>query len=203
MTKTFGNRAKQSSGNPSTKTRSRKQAGLVVQGKALPLRVLECRAGNVTARGTEMTHFEWQHLESKETFSTTVFGNVAPEYMETQIADAILPADIDNYELEDLINGGLFATLWFNTKNGTTHINITDVEPLNDYYKEVLEDLIANEQKQQRKEQRQVKSFENEMESADNDADGESDLADDRDNINLDDVDIDDIGDIGYTIDSN
>lgn len=132
--------------NSNGKRKRHQNKEMIVEDTLLPLRILSCEEGNPTHLGTGTLHFSFQHLDSKEKFNSTVFENNAPTYMDSRIIDAVLPPDVEEYLLEDLVNKGLFAKLKFRTKNDKTYINIVQVAPLNDEYQNQLEDLLLEEQ---------------------------------------------------------
>lgn len=156
-------KANLSSTNSTGKRKRHQNKGMIVEDTLLPLRILSCEEGNPTHLGTGTLHFSFQHLDSKEKFSSTVFENNAPTYMDIKIVDAVLPPEVEEYSLEDLVNKGLFAKLKFKTKNDKTYINIVQVAPLNEKYKNQLADLLQGEEEEQQDLVQAVKNIENQM----------------------------------------
>lgn len=190
MNNSHRNRARQSRATQGNQLRTRKKATQLTEGKPLPLRVLNCTQGKNTSQGKGTWRLELQHLKSQETFTSIVVEDAAPEYVDIQIVDAILPPDVETFELGDLIDGGIFATLEFNRHMGTTFMNIIHVEPLSDEEQEWLEDLIAEEQNSQRGARKQSSRAKIEAKTHHQEEDEEIQLEDDEDDI---DIDIDDI----------
>ncbi|MCP1143666.1 hypothetical protein [Lysinibacillus endophyticus] len=143
---------------PQEKSRKRRKKTQIVEGIPQPLRVLECREGK-----KDMIHVDFQHIYSKEIFTSTVFENRAPHYIEDKIIDAILPEDVLDYDLEDLVNGGIFATLKFYEKNSVTYINIVEVKPLDEEHQALLDEILEAEEQAKQRTTQEVKGIEDEL----------------------------------------
>lgn len=187
MNNSYRNRARKSHTTQENQLRTRKQSTQLIEGKPLPLRILNCTQGRKTSQDKGTWRLELQHLKSLETFTSIVVEDAAPEFVDIQIVDAILPPEVKKYGLEDLIDGGILATLEFNRHMGTTFMNIIYVEPLSDEEQEWLEDLIAEKQNSQRGARKQSSRVKTEAKTHHQE---EIQLEDDEDDI---DIDIDDI----------
>jgi hypothetical protein len=163
FTQTKRKRTNTLSNEGSVKRKRTQNPGMIVENKPLPVRIISCQEGSPTQYGTGTLHFGFQHLVSKEEFSSTVFENVAPLYMDSEIVDAALPPEIEEYELEDLVNKGLFVQVSFRTKGDNTFINVVKVGSLNEKYCEILENLLAEEEQVQQAQEDEFKDLENEM----------------------------------------
>lgn len=190
MNNSYISRARQLRAPQENQLRTRKQATQLLEGKPLPLRVLNCTQGKNTSQGKGTWRLELQHLKSQEIFTSIVVEDVAPEYIDIQIVDAILPPGVETYGLKDLIDGGILATLEFNRHMGRTFVNIIHVEPLSDDEQEILENLIAKEQKSQQGAKKQNIGAKTETKTNHQEDEEEIHLENDEDGI---DFDIDDI----------
>lgn len=150
-------------GNEVTK-RKRKQGGLIVEGVLLPVRILSCKEGKPTQYGTDTLYYTFQHLESKEEFSSVIFENNPPAYIDNQIVDAVLPPDMDDYSLEDLVDQGLLVQVKFRTKGTNTFINVVNAAPLSKEYQEKLAELLEAEELQNQLNDNDISELEDELE---------------------------------------
>lgn len=129
------------------KSRKRVRNRGIVEGVFFPVLVKDCQEGTATEKKKPILCFELQHLETKAIFTTVVFENVAPHFIDAQIIDCILAEDVDDFDPEDLIGGGFMVKLKFKTKNDITYMNIVEVEPL-DEKSEALRQRILQKEKQ-------------------------------------------------------
>jgi hypothetical protein len=182
--------------NETTAKRKRNQnPGMIVENKPLPVRILSCQEGNPTQYGTGTLHYSFQHLVSKEEFNSTVFENSAPAYIDNQIVDAVLPPEMEEFELEDLVNKGLFVLVKFRTRGDNTFINVMKAGSLNEKYRDLLAKLLTEEEQEQQAREDAFKDIENEMNDMDDDSVLDEDLTDldvGEEDVN-DDLDIDDL----------
>ncbi|MEK4712045.1 hypothetical protein [Sporosarcina sp. FSL K6-5500] len=146
------------------KTRKRKNRTGILEHVFLPLRVSGCKEGSTTSRGTNTIQFDLQHIETGATFTTLVFEDIAPDYIEDKIIYSILPDDDQDFNLEDLIDHGFLGKLRFNERNNVTYMNIIDAMPLDDHYEELLQQTLRKEQQAKRATQQNIRSVEDEME---------------------------------------
>lgn len=147
-----------------TKRRRNKHQGMIVENKPLPVRILSCQEGNPTQFGTNTLHFGFQHIVSLEAFNSTVFENSVPHYVDHQIINAVLPPELQEYELEDLVDKGLFIQVTFRKKEDKTFINVVGATALNNQYQKMLAILLEKEQNDQRVLNEQMKDIEEVME---------------------------------------
>ncbi|MEK4244461.1 hypothetical protein MKZ20_03850 [Psychrobacillus sp. FSL K6-2684] len=131
-----------------SKRKRNQQSGLVVENINLPVRILDCKEGEQTQYGTNTLRFNFQHLVSKEEFPSTVFEQSAPAYIDDQIVNAVLPPDVEDYLLEDLVNRGLFVQLKFRTRGDNTYINVVKAQALDDKHQQMLEELLKEENRE-------------------------------------------------------
>lgn len=140
------------------------QKGMICEGTMLPVRITDCQEGYTTQSGTHTLRYSFQHLDSNEEFNSTVFEKSAPDYIDQKILDVVLPPEMLDYGLEDLIDRGLFIKVEFNEKNGFTHINVKKVAALDETYQKVLDNLLIEEEKERQSQVETIKDIEDEME---------------------------------------
>lgn len=162
--------------NSNTMRKRNQNTGMIVENTNLPLRILECKQGQTTQRGTKTLYFTFQHLISKEEFQSTVFENSVPDYIDTKIVDAVLPPDIEEYELVDLINKGLFAQVKFRRKNETIFINVVKVASLDKQYRGILANLIAEEEEERKNQEKEIEEIEDEFDDLNQEDEQDFDL---------------------------
>lgn len=156
--------------NDSTGKRKRnRKIGMITENTLLPVRILSCHEGNLTSRGTGTLQFSFQHLVSKEEFTSTVFENSAPAYIDYQIVEAVLPSDVEDYSLEDLVDQGLFVYVKFRTKGDRTYINVIQAETLSSEYQQVLEELLEEEKYQHHEADDMAREMEKALEDEEDD----------------------------------
>ena len=154
MTTSFGSRRRKSvqeEAQSQKKTRRRANKRLIKEGEFMPVIIKGYSAGIPTSNDKKMTSYEFEHIESRETFSATVFEDEAPDYINDKILDAVLPEDLDEFDSEDLVGRGLYVKVKFNTKNDRTFTNIVDAEPLDEEDQARVDEMaVAEEQKMKR-----------------------------------------------------
>ncbi|MEC1375848.1 hypothetical protein P9D39_16275 [Heyndrickxia oleronia] len=157
--------------NKSTDKRTRNQnTGMIVEDNKLPVRILNCKQGNQTQYGTKTLKFTFQHLVSKEEFTSTIFEDNPPNYIDQQILNAVLPPDVNEYLLNDLIDKGLIVEVKFRTRGANTYINIVKADPLNKKYQTNLDEMLEKESLA-RQELEDAHNNEDEIDGEDDDGD--------------------------------
>lgn len=187
----------------SQQTRSRNQnRGMIKENTPMPVRILGCEEGNVTYKGTPTLRYTFCHLDSSEEFQSTVFENSAPLYISEEILDAVLPKDIVNYSLKDLIGKGLMVEVTFKNTDNATFINIVKVAPLNPEYQQTLLKLQDSEELARKELKETLKEIEQEMEGQENFSEEDvSDLEMQEPDANLDELDSEAEIDFDFQID--
>lgn len=140
------------------KTRRRSAKRLIRAGEFMPVIIKDYSDGIPTSNGKEMSSYVLEHLISGENITATVFENEAPNYIDEKILDAVLPEDLEEFNVEDLVNCGFFVKVKFNEKNGRTFTNIVDAEPLDEDALELLGqkvEALTNEKQRLSKEIRE------------------------------------------------
>lgn len=137
-TTNFGTRRRAKTSTTARKSRVRTQSNGIVEGEYFPVRVISAEDGGVSQRGNYITYFELKHLVTNATFRTCIFGNNLPNSVESKILDCALSNEINDYDPEDLIGGSFEVLVSFNTKDGNTYINVTDVRPLQPAHQKLL-----------------------------------------------------------------
>lgn len=170
----------------SQQTRSRNQnRGMIKENTPMPVQILGCEEGNLTYKGTPTLRYTFCHLDSSEEFQSTVFENSAPLYISEEILDAVLPGDIVEYSLQDLIGKGLMVEVTFKNTDNATFINVVKVAPLNTEYQQTLLELKDSKERARKELKEMLKVMEQEMEVQENHIE-----LDDRD-FEMEDPDID------------
>jgi len=121
------------------------QSGMITEDTQLPVRILSCNEGKPTQYGTETLRFTFQHIASKEEFTSIVLEQKGPDYIDDQIINAVLPPNVLDYSLEELSNLGLFVQVKFITRGNNTFINVVKAEVLDEKHKQMLEELLSEE----------------------------------------------------------
>lgn len=187
-------RTRPSSATPSGKRNRNQLKGMIHEDTLLPVRILDCQEGQTTQYGTGTLRFSFQHLVSEEEFNSTVFENSAPYYIDQKILDAVLPPELEEYELEDLVDRGLFVQVKFRTKNDNTYINVVKVDELDEKHQKVLQKRLAEEAQERDAFAADMQEIEGEMERPienDDDEFGIDELDDLDDEVDSDEEDAD------------
>lgn len=131
-------------------TRQRnQQSEMIIEDTQLPVRILSCKEGKPTQYGTETLRFTFQHIVSKEEFTSIVLEQRGPAYIDDQIINAILPPNVLDYSLEELSDLGLFVQVKFITRGNNTFINVLEADVLDEEHKQMLEELLSEEKHSQ------------------------------------------------------
>lgn len=150
-----------------TRTRNNNR-GMIKPNTQMPVRVLGCEEGKRTHKGTPTLKYTFSHLISLEEFQSTIFENSAPLYISEEIIDAVLPRDMVNYSLEDLVDKGLMVEVTFKNTDTATFINVVKVLPLKPEYHQTLQELLDSEKRARKEHRDSMLEIEKEMEGHDN-----------------------------------
>jgi hypothetical protein len=151
--------------------------GMIIEGVNLPLRITGCQEGKTTQYGNQTLRYNFQHLESKEEFTSIILETNLFNSIANQIINAALPKEMDEYLPEDLVGCGVFAKIKINTKDGKTFFNVVEAKPLNKKYSEMLVEVLAEEALEQ-------------QEEGDDEEDNNSEIIEDESDLDMNDLDI-------------